>query len=267
MKTKSTNHPQNFHNLSRREYDAIKALNYTGSKEILKSPLHYKTWLNTPREETKALRIGKMVHEAILTPDLFERYKPLPDVDKRTKDGRETIQYFQSTLTKNDISVDNEEYNFVLNVSDSVQDALDKKGIKFEYTETVATAEYNNTPLKCSFDGYSQGVLFDIKTTDDTSPEAFLRTVRQYKYNLQQMMYCTITGAEKFVFIAVEKQAPYSVCFYELGNEIMAQAFLDFETAVKRYKHSTEHNIWDGYSQDIVTLDIPKKNSLVIPFA
>ena len=39
-------------------YDGIQALNYSGSKELLKSPAHYQAYLNQEREETKALRMG-----------------------------------------------------------------------------------------------------------------------------------------------------------------------------------------------------------------
>ena len=49
---------------TRQEYDALKALNYSGAKELLKSPAHYQAWLNEPRKETPALAIGTAVlHE------------------------------------------------------------------------------------------------------------------------------------------------------------------------------------------------------------
>ena len=35
-------------------YDGIHALNYSGAKELLKSPAHYQAYLNQEREETKA---------------------------------------------------------------------------------------------------------------------------------------------------------------------------------------------------------------------
>ena len=59
--------PQNKTNQTdstRAEYEAIDALNYTGMKELLKSPLHYQQWLKNRhiKEDTKALRIGKMTH-------------------------------------------------------------------------------------------------------------------------------------------------------------------------------------------------------------
>jgi hypothetical protein len=85
--------------------------------------------------------------------------------------------------------VDHAEYDFVMNVSDSIKIALEQKGIVFDCTEQVVTNTYNGVPLKCSIDAIAGNVIYDIKTTDDASPGAFLRTVQQYRYNLQSLMY------------------------------------------------------------------------------
>ena len=55
---------------SRMVYDACVALNFSGTKELLKSPAHYQAYLNREREETKALRVGKYVHALVLEPEV-----------------------------------------------------------------------------------------------------------------------------------------------------------------------------------------------------
>jgi hypothetical protein len=247
----------------RKAYEEIVALNYSGAKELLKSPLHYQTWLKKPQQDSKALRLGRMTHEAILQPDVFSRYVPLPEVDRRTKEGKEMYWEIMNNLNADEIAVDNAEYDFVLNVSDAIKIALEQKGIVFEFTEQVVTNTYNGVPLKCSIDAIAQGVIYDIKTTDDASSGAFLRTVQQYRYNLQSLMYRQIANLNRFVFIVVEKEPPHAVCFYELGAELNARAFMDFERVTKLYKQCTETNNWEGYSSEIQMLDIPQKSSII----
>ena len=74
---------------TRKEYDAIHALNYSGAKELLKSPLHYKHYLAAERKETPALRVGSLTHAKVLEPhNAITNFTIAPDVDRRTKDGR-----------------------------------------------------------------------------------------------------------------------------------------------------------------------------------
>ena len=78
---------------TRKAYDAVPALNYSLAKQLLISPLHARQYLDTPREETKALRIGSAVHCAALEPEAFpRRYLCGLDVDKRTKAGKEAYE-------------------------------------------------------------------------------------------------------------------------------------------------------------------------------
>ena len=247
----------------RKAYEEIVALNYSGAKELLKSPLHYQTWLKKPSQDSKALRLGRMTHEAILQPDVFSRYVPMPEVDRRTKEGKEMYWEIMNNLESDEIAVDHAEYDFVMNVSDSIKIALEQKGIVFDCTEQVVTNTYNGVPLKCSIDAIAGNVIYDIKTTDDASPGAFLRTVQQYRYNLQSLMYRQIACLDRFVFIVVEKEPPHAVCFYELGNELNAKAFMDFERATMLYKECTETNCWNGYSTEIQMLDIPQKSGII----
>jgi hypothetical protein len=168
-----------------------------------------------------------------------------------------------NNLESDEIAVDHAEYDFVMNVSDSIKIALEQKGIVFDCTEQVVTNTYNGVPLKCSIDAIAGNVIYDIKTTDDASPGAFLRTVQQYRYNLQSLMYRQIACLDRFVFIVAEKEPPFSVCFYELGNELNQRAFMDFERATKLYKQCTETNSWEGYSSEIQMLDITQKSGII----
>ena len=82
---------------NRSEYQALAALNYSGAKELLKSPAHYQTWLAAPQKESAALRVGSAVHAAVLEPGHYAAdFAVAPDVDRRTKEGKEKWAEFQT---------------------------------------------------------------------------------------------------------------------------------------------------------------------------
>ena len=82
-------------------YDGIQALNYSGSKELLKSPLHYQAYLTKTREDTKALRMGSYVHRLVLEPTAeatTPRFVKAPECDRRTKDGKAIFEAFTASI-------------------------------------------------------------------------------------------------------------------------------------------------------------------------
>lgn len=94
-----------------------------------------------------------------------------------------------------------------------------------------ATDEVTGANIKCRPDGYlqSSGVVFDIKTTRDASPNGFPREVRSYNYDMQAAFYLRcmrLAGyeAKAFIFVAVEKEAPHAVCLHQLTEEYLLAA-------------------------------------------
>jgi len=85
--------------------------------------------------------------------------------------------------------------------------------------------------VKCRPDGYlpEVGIMFDIKTTQDASPNGFPRDVRKYGYDLQAEFYRRVmrlhgAGDLDFYFICVEKEYPHAVCVHTLAEDYLAAA-------------------------------------------
>ena len=263
--------------MTRQEYDSIKALNYSGMKELLKSPAHYQAYLKAERVETKALRVGTMVHLAVLQPELWQHYKPAPLCDRRTKDGKELYTAFQASLKPGQQVVDLEEHELVVNVSDSVHTTTEKLGVEFLSTELMLTSEEAGVPLKCSIDAIgSDGYIYDIKTCEAADNRSFMGNVLSYKYFLQAYVYLQIyqlvmnERLHGFRFIAVEKTPPYASAVFTLGPELMTRGLFDYETALKLYKQCIETKEWPGYTTEVQVLDLQPKqpaNNTPITFA
>jgi hypothetical protein len=259
---------------TRKEYDATIALNYSGAKELLKSPAHYKAYLSTPREETKALRIGSFVHSSVLEGDLVtaDKYAALPEgIDRRTKEGKAAYEAFiAATSGKTVLSAD--EWTLGDNVAKAMRRAREAIGVKFTKTEFMFTTDYCGVTIKCAIDALGDdGYLYDLKTCEDASPRGFLQSVRNYRYNLQAHLYRTAyeaafkTRLNGFRFIAAEKEAPFEFSVYEVGPELMTMAAFDFEAVVKTYKSCVALDEWPGYGSDVKTIDISAKPSSAEP--
>lgn len=246
----------------RKAYMALNALNQSAAKHLLVSAAHYQSYINTPREETKALRMGTFVHSAILEPEtLGSLYAIAPDVDKRTKEGKAIFAEF-ATANVGKTILDAEESATGHLIASFGRLALKKHGVTFDATEVMYAVDYNGVPLKAAIDGVAGDYLWDIKTTDDASPSGMLKAIRNYRYNLQaywyRLVYEIATGCRPlgFRFLFIEKEPPFATAICEVGPDLMSWAVADFEKAIATYKECTASGIWPAYPDDVQVIDV-----------
>jgi exodeoxyribonuclease VIII len=246
----------------RNEYRAFPALNQSAAKHLLTSPAHYQTYIRMPQEETKALRFGTFVHSAILEPHtLDDLYATAPDCDRRTKEGKAAWAEF-ATANSGKTILDAEESAIGHLVASHARFALKRLGVEFDATEVMYQVDYNGVPLKAAIDGVAGDYLWDIKTTDDASAAGMLKSIRNYRYNLQaywyRLVYELATGRRPlgFRFLFVEKEPPFATAVCEIGPDLMSWAIADFEKAVTTYKACTESGVWPSYPEEIQVIDV-----------
>lgn len=246
----------------RAAYRALPALNQSAAKHLLVSPAHYQAYVNAPQEDTKALRFGTFVHAAVLEPKTLDAlYATAPEVDRRTKEGKETWAAFSAANAGKTI-LDAEESAVGHLVASYARQTLKVQGVVFDATEVMLSADYNGVPLKAAIDGVAGDYLWDIKTTDDASPAGMLKAIRAYRYNLQaywyRLVYELATGRRPvgFRFLFVEKEPPFATAVCEIGPELMSYAVSDFEKAVTLYRDCTASGIWPAFTDDVQVIDI-----------
>lgn len=243
---------------TRADYEAVPALSYSGMKELLRSPRHYQHWLLNPREETKALRIGKATHAAFLTPDIFAKtYFAAPAVDRRTKEGKAAYEAFTSSLPPEAIVLPAEEHelcaSLAIAASHICDNLLHRTGA---WIERPLFAKDKATPIKGipDFIDSQEGWIYDLKTTDDASERAALRTILSYGYHLQAAHYIRLAGANRtdirgFRLIMVEKDAPHEGAVYEISGELLDLGNREVDRAYSLFDRCTRDNTWPGYSE------------------
>jgi len=121
-----------------------------------------------------------------------------------------------------------------------------------------------NVDLRARPDGWRKDIaaVVDIKTTIDPSPEGFARQVANFGYHIQDAFYrrvLTLNGIEidRFIFIAVGKEAPYAVGVYELDWRTLDEGKAAVKYALEQYAEAQKSGIWGYGYGELQTLQIP----------
>jgi len=106
--------------------------------------------------------------------------------------------------------------------------------------------------LKCRPDAWKPGVIADLKTTVDANPYEFGKTAFNYGYFMSAAHYIdgikAATGEEvKFIFVNVEKTAPYLVSVVELDDLSLDYGRQMLDRAKRIYRECEASGIWPGY--------------------
>lgn len=220
------------------------------------------------RKATTAQRFGTLIHCAVLEPaDLDARFCPsdLERFDSRTAAYKAEVERAAGREL-----VKRAEFEEALRIRDSVH----AHPIAQELLTTTLQAEpsfYWTCPetdllLRGRADGIRQDmrVIVDLKSTTDASPHEFGRSAAEYRYHWQAVHYCDGIKAaggwepEAFVFIAVEKTAPYLVGVYELAPLDLDKARDRLADTKAAYAESLRNDVWPGHPTNLERILLPE---------
>lgn len=204
--------------MTEQEYRAADGVNKSTLWEMRKSPAHYLYLLTHPAEDTPALRFGRAIHAALLTPSAFKRdYVVAPTLDKRTKAGREAYAEWRASLPTGTEELTAEEAQTLAEMVKSIKrDPAARELLRHTRREIPLFWNDKRTGIlcKCRIDALGKDTVIDLKTTADIM--SFERDAWNYGYHVQAAHY--LRGAEaktgkflKWAFIVVEKKPPYGV--------------------------------------------------------
>ena len=251
--------------MTEQEYRAAGGINKSTLWEMRKSPAHYKYLLEHPTEDTAALHFGRALHSAVLTPTAFKRdFRKAPDVDKRTKAGRETYTAWKASLPDGVEEISTEDAQTIKDMVKAIRgNAVAMKLLKGTRREKPLFWTDSGTGLlcKCRIDALSSSTAVDLKTTTDASSRAFQRDALKYGYHLQAAHYLNgieaVTGNKPdWYFIAVEKSAPYAVHVFKATDQFIEYGDYMRDELLEAVKRCTESGEWSGYAAD--NLDAPE---------
>lgn len=249
----------------------------SGLDLINRSPMHYwarKTAAND-NEPTAAQAIGTAFHSRLLEPELFARsYVVAPKIDKRTNAGKAEWEAFQ-TLHAGKEYIDQATSDQLEGMAAAVAahpagNALMNGEVGSPELSVYWRDEETGLLLRCRPDWWRiDGIIVDVKTTDDASPEEFSRSVAKWRYHVQAAFYLDgITAAIKqsgeplkiptaFVFLVVEKKAPYAVQPYILDDESIELGRAAYRANLRTLARCMEANEWPAYGDTIQRISVP----------
>jgi len=248
--------------MSFEEYCELDGLNASLIKRLNKSLNHY---LSTPSDPSPAMAKGTAIHDSIelrLAGKSFgDKYVIAPNVDRRTKAGRE--EYDQFVAEEKRTVLKKEDYEDVVLMTESVfRHPEFWRIIPNAEVEQVITWEENGIRAKARLDYSDEGqhLVVDLKSAQDASPYGFKKAVTRYQYDIQanwyRRAYQSVSGHyPEFLFLVVENAAPYNVALYKLSDELMHNAEFKINQAVELYKQYLSGEIYSqGYHEDVMEL-------------
>ena len=252
-----------FFDLAEDVYRAAPGVNISALKKMSKSPAHYRAGVDAERSEpTPAQVFGTMLHRAALEPwRLSESFSLKPDgIDYRSKDGKAWRD--AQTLP----ILDAAQFKAVNGAADSVSDHPIAQRILLSAQKEVSVFKIHEPTgmlLKgrmdiLATDSEGNTVIADVKTTTDASPNEFPREVAKWGYDQQAAFYLDLMGATFFMFLAVEKEAPYAVGIYNLDSDSIDIGRRKNERNLALLQACIESGIWPSYPQEITTISLPR---------
>ena len=255
-------------------YHAHPAISKSGLDLIARSPLHF--WARyldpnrVPTEPTAAMRLGTAVHTHVLELDQWQqRYITAPEgIDRRYKVGKEAWAAFEAQSEGRTV-ISREDVDLVMAMGRSVFGHLAAAMLlglpgKAETTHMWTDAA-TGLQCKCRPDWLTDDgrLIVDLKTTENASPREFSRSIAQWRYFLQASWYldgveqATGTRPEQFIFICVEKKAPFACAVYAADAEMIAAGAQTAARDLEVLATCKAADTWPGYSDQIEPISLP----------
>lgn len=246
-------------------YHAGPGISRTGLWKIhSRSPRHFRFG---KQKDTDAFSLGEAAHLAILQPDAFEtRVCRGPDDRRgnRWKDAQEAAELDgRMLLTAGD-------FDAVLEIRDAVHSDAWVSAILTGGDRQIEASgcwldEETGVLCRCRPDLYRRDlkVIVDIKTTVSARSDDFAKSVVSYGYHAQEAFYSDgwrVLGQEvdAFVFIALEKEAPWAKAVYELPPSIVEEGRAIMRKTLPVFEECQRTNIWPGYPEGVQELQFPR---------
>ena len=215
-----------FDNIPEAEYRALPRLSKHELDDFAKCPYaFFRRKLEPDKapapEQTDAFDIGTLVHAAVLEPARFDaEFVALP-ADIKTRRGKAYDAFVAENAGKTVVKGEHRDLAVELGAALAacppaarVLDLCSRREVSLLWEEPAAAMK-----ARVDFMSKNGAVLGDLKTAQDSSPEAFSKTADAFGYDIQAATYLRAARAlgmdpAMFVFIVVEKAFPFTTGVY-----------------------------------------------------
>lgn len=253
------------YDISIEEYHSCEGYSRSKLIHFAKSPLHFwheafgkKAQQKTADVIKKAnpLEFGNALHTYVLERDSFDdRYIAMPKVNRATTVGKNAYQAFLAQAEGKQI-ICSEALDELKSMDLSIKMHKDA-------TALISDADYEkslfwtdpDTGILCKVrpDIWHNNFICDLKTTQSGALRDFQKSVYAYSYHIQAGMiqealkHVLGVDMQNFIFVAIEKEAPYAVAVYRLDPLAVSLGVARFKNILQGIKTCTETNNWPSY--------------------
>lgn len=218
--------------------------------------------------DTPAVRLGTAVHARLLEPQAYKQLIAVaPDVDRRTKNGKERWAAFsEEAAIAGKTIIDQEQSEIVERITHSVQisNSCTQMLERCVERELSLVAFPNGTLAKCRLDAYDpmSATLIDIKTHGGLIAD-FARAAYNMNYAVQLAFYrrvATMLGihVETAGFLVVETRTPpYGAQILTMPSAALDYADAAVDRALDVWKYGMGTGVWPSYEDRVVEMELP----------
>lgn len=116
------------------------------------------------------------------------------------------------------------------------------------------------------------GILVDVKTTEDASPAGFSKSIEKFRYHVQAAMYVDgaraaleasgnpwgLAAPHEMVFVAIEKKPPHAVAVYRLDAEAIEIGRREMRRDLATYAQCLATGVWPAYGDSLMRISLPE---------
>ena len=227
------------------------------------SPFRWKN--GSPREASKAMDLGTLIHAATLEPETVEAMiaiSPFPDF--RTKEARE---WKAAQAEAGKVITTREDLDKALTIAETVMDEYHILFLAKYKTEVAVFGRIGETEVKGLIDMVPDGLdcLIDLKTTGEIgSLENLQRQIVNRGYHWQAALYLDLWNAAtgeartRFIFCFVETESPHETAWVEISENLLELGRTGYMNAVAKWQTCVATNHWPKQIEGIQTIETPK---------
>ncbi|MGN1200888.1 MAG: PD-(D/E)XK nuclease-like domain-containing protein [Candidatus Caccovivens sp.] len=256
--------------LSIKKYHEAEGLSKSMMDKLARSPAHLKAYMEEPEKETEAMILGSLFHTLVLEPKKLDKeFAILPELDRRTTAGKLEYAYFCEANEGKTI-ITREQFEQAMKWVDAVRNNPEaKKWLTGKGKNEVSIFwkdERTGEICKARPDRIKDGYIIDLKTAVSAQQDDFQRKAYDLGYYRQDAWFREAyrqefkTEAQGFLFIVVEKTAPFSVMIYQFDTFAIEIAEIENRRLLDTYHKCKETGNWYGYDgekPEIQTLGLP----------
>lgn len=231
-----------------------------------RSPAHYRALLTAPRRPPlPSQRLGTALHARLLEPTRYARDYVVWEGCRRGKswEAFEKAQAGKEILTAAESAAVQGMARAVLSYADvPLADVLrdGRSELTLFWSDSLTAVR-----CKARLDSYLDGLILDLKTTDDARPAAFEANAARLGYDVQAAHYLEAVRqcfgpavAPRFAFIAVETEPPHGVWVHLAGAEFITRGQKRIAQALGTLRQCRASGVWPGYAAAVSELGLPR---------